>query len=180
MASVAVDNSTYQLWTFSMPDLTPPPDVVENPYGDPLLRVDSTYWSDEMGAPLLNHGVWALGQIDVYIPNRDIIDGWKDILLELVWKPGMLDDPFLPNQPNILVTPWDQMEASRVDTDLGDGWVKSVYEITIWPNPAEEWIAIKGNILVDGLVITTTCIPEPATIALLGLGALALLRKRKA
>ena len=58
-------------------------------------------------------------------------------------------------------------------------WVQSTYHITIWPNPAEEWIAIKGNIVVDSLEIETECIPEPATMGLLGLGSLALLRYRR-
>jgi len=58
-------------------------------------------------------------------------------------------------------------------------WNVTLYKITIWPNPAEEWIAIKGDIVVDQLEIVTECIPEPATMGLLGLGSLALLRNRR-
>jgi hypothetical protein len=87
----------------------------------------------------------------------------------------------MPDQPLVGVSavPMDSMTMSVVhDPIAGTDWITSIYDITIWPNPAEEWIAIKGDILVDELGIRTECVPEPATIGLLGLGGLALLRLR--
>ena len=43
----------------------------------------------------------------------------------------------------------------------------------IWIRPAE------CTTYIDELVIDTICVPEPATIFLLGLGGMALLRKRR-
>jgi hypothetical protein len=174
--SMAFGNTTEVVWRFNEPDLTPLPDVVSNPYGDPLLVVDSCYWIDMIDG---HTGVFPLsGQIDVYIPNRDVIDGYKDILLTLIWKSSTIDT-ILPDDPLVAVTPFDSMQMYRDDMDLGDGWTQTLFTITIWPNPIEEWFTIKGDIMVDELSIYTECIPEPATISLLGLGILTLLRKRR-
>jgi hypothetical protein len=174
--SMAFGSTTETVWKFDEPDLTPAPDVVSNPYGDPLLVVDSCYWIDMIDGRI---GVFPLsGQIDVYIPNRDVIDGYKDIWLTLIWKPSTIDT-ILPEDPLVAVTPFDSMQMSRDDIDLDNGWMQSLFSITIWPNPIEEWFTIKGDIMVDELSIYTECVPEPATISLLGLGILTLVRKRR-
>jgi len=175
------DGSTFQQWDFSINNPTPPPDVVYNPYGNgPQLRVDTPYdWYEVIE---LGYGVWPLsGEIDVYIPNRQLPLDHKDIWIQLIWKQAHLDpNPFLPDQPLIGVTPFDSMQMSRHDSVNLNGWTHSLFQINIWPNPFEEWITIKGNILVDQLTIDTICIPEPATLALLGIGGLmTLIRKRR-
>ncbi|MHC4060649.1 MAG: PEP-CTERM sorting domain-containing protein [Planctomycetota bacterium] len=76
----------------------------------------------------------------------------------------------MPNEPLIGVAPFESMEMSRQDSVGQDGWVSSLFMIDIWPNPSEEWISIKGDIMVDELAIDTYCIPEPVTILLLGCG----------
>jgi hypothetical protein len=42
----------------------------------------------------------------------------------------------------------------------GSNWILSTYQIVLWPNPPEEWIAIKGDFIVDQLDIKTACVPE--------------------
>ena len=52
----------------------------------------------------------------------------------------------------------------------------------LWGDPMETWMEQDmgpAQIALDQIVIDTICIPEPFTIALLGLGGLALIRRRK-
>lgn len=162
--------STMQQWEFSVFDLTPAPDVVRNPYGDPLLWANTHGWIPQLDC---RQGIWPLsGEIDVYIPNAPYAPE-KLIWIQLTWKAGNEVNPYLPDEPMVGVTPFDKIIISRTDTLVDCGWTHSIFVIDMWPNPIGEWITIKGDILVDELVIDTIC-PEPATIALLGLGGLAL------
>jgi len=180
--SAALANTTTQIWYFGADDVMPVPDVV-NPVGHtPKLRVDpgsGTGWHPTVDG---RTGVWSLsGEIDVVIPNYEFPNPYKDITISLIWAPGGVDD-FMPDQPLVGVSaiPMDSMTMSVVNDPFeGTIWTQSIYSIRIWPNPPREWIAIKGDILVDQLDIKTTCVPEPATMGLLSLGGLALLRVRR-
>ena len=182
--SAALATTTSQIWYFDKTgDVMPVPDVVDNAYGDPQLKVDKgsgTGW--QATTPDGRTGVWSLsGEIDVVIPNYPVPNPYKEITINLTWAPGGTD-PFLPDQPIVGVSaiPMDSMTMSVVNEPIpGTIWTQSIYSIVIWPNPPIEWIAIKGDILVDELDIKTTCVPEPATMGLLGLGGLALLRVRR-
>jgi len=169
--------STVQQWNFATDEHIPAPDSVSNPYGDPLLRVNSVDdWIDGIDQ---RQGVWSLsGEIDVYIPNWPEIRPEKEIWVQLTWKATDVD-PFLPNEPVVGVVPFEYMEASLISEQLGDGWMHSLFLINIWPNPVEEWITIKGDIMVDQLVIDTICVPEPATLVLFGMGWLVTVARKK-
>jgi hypothetical protein len=183
--SAASATTTTQIWYFGTEDPMPLPDFVDNAYGTPQLKVDP-------GPGGWQGGAWSLsGEIDVIIPNYRVLNPYKEITIRLTWAPGGVD-PFMPDQPLIGVVgldvpadavPVDEpvMEIVSITNDplAGTPWVLSTYEIIIRPNPPREWIAIKGDILVDVLDIRTTCVPEPATMGLLSLGGLALLRVRR-
>jgi hypothetical protein len=190
--SAAYATTTSQIWYFNTNDVMPVPDVVNNDYGDPLMRIDQGTGTGFDETIAGRTGVWSLsGEIDVIIPNSPVLNPYKKITINLIWAPGGVD-PFMPDQPLVGVVgldvpddamPVDEpvMEIVSIINDpfAGTPWVLSIYEIIIRPNPPKEWIAIKGDILVDELGIRTECVPEPATVGLLGLGGLALLRSRR-
>lgn len=176
--------STYQEWSFSTGDSISAPDDGGNgnPYGTPSLSAspgrNGEGWINFLGQ---RQGIWGLsGQIDAIIPNRPGPFPEKEIWVWLRWKSQGDLDPFLPEWPIVDASPYTDMEKHYIEESIeADGWVNSRFEITIWPNPDQELIFVKGDIYVDHLIIDTICIPEPATVLLLGLGGLVGVMRRR-
>ena len=141
--SAAFATTTSQIWYFHSNDTTPGPDYSANPFGTAELHIEPgpaayPYWEVIDG----RLGVWALsGEIDVIVPNNPTIRPWKEIIIDLVWAPAD-SDAFVPNEPLVGVSaaPMEAMEMSAVDELLSGDWHHTRYDITIWPNPPEEWI----------------------------------------
>jgi hypothetical protein len=107
----------------------------------------------------------------------------KNFYEELVFKVeltsgSIYQDFFTPSGENTYTDSWYNVQ------DLGGG----SYRFSLWaefqPNPPwEEKVytlsSSTGNIYLDSLHVATECIPEPATICLLGFGALSLLRRKR-
>lgn len=173
--------TTYQEWNFDDANNPPLPEVIANPYGTPkatlLGEPDYTFgWFENYDG---HSGVWHAEflNLSLEIPNRIFPDGYKEIWLEVVYQ-GNLDSA------SVTPVPAGGKVISIGQTVIGQDnfWKKLVIGWRLEPNPQSEIICLgfsgTGS-SIDSVVVETTCIPEPATFALLGLGALALVAGRR-
>ena len=129
----------------------------------------------------VGYGVIPLsGWIDVIVDNHDPRpENEKWIRIQLTWinQPGGNGLPPTVTVEDLLNGgPFDVPSIGNIP--LGMGWTHTTYEIILPQNPVDEWVYIDGDVFVDELVIDTWCIPEPGSMALIGIGLLALLKRK--
>jgi len=177
------DNTTFAEWGFA--DATNPsaPDAGwVNPFGAPTLEVMGdmpyTQWkADDLG----HQGVWKFEDyIQIEIPNYDTENPMKEVWVQITYQADSIGQG-IPLE--ITATPGLQsvtlVDQAQVDTF----YYNETYSVILEPNPSFETIFVSPRnctTYVDQIVIDTICVPEPTTICLLGLGALAMLRRRRA
>jgi hypothetical protein len=174
--------TTFEQWEFSTSNPITPPDIMSNPYGLPSAHAwpgTSQNWVDLWGG---RQGMWPLsGTIEITIPNRPEPLPYKDIWVQLTWARQVQSSTPVVWEMN------SGVHASVVhDTILGptgyptpnEWWYHTVFQIHLQPNPSSEVVKIDGTLVVDQVVIDTICAPEPASLGLLLIGGVALLRRR--
>lgn len=145
----------------------------------------SMQWTDSF--QLGGHEGWyvpvgsANGQIVINMPNWIDEEPVKYLRLQMTYN-----GPDQASTPTVNIVGTDPQGClttfiGQIDevTPLGQQYSISMWKIV--PNPDSERIiiTIPTGLFVDEIVVDTISIPEPATMALMGLGVLGLLRRRK-
>jgi len=191
--------TSWAMWEFLNDDPTPPPDDGFLPFGPPSMVVTpgpGAGWFDlnppyNPNASPTNpsgYGWWNLsGQLDITMPNSPILNPHKEIWIQLTWSPQAPENvPFVSvTHPGGTTTETSVPLVHTIAYEEYPGQAqglkvfRDVYHIDLIPNPPWEIIHIRGGINVDEVVVDTWCVPEPASLGLLSLGALVLRRRRR-
>lgn len=195
-------NTTYQAWGF---DTSANPASVEpgsyNPYGATNFWVDDvdttfpysgTYWkgldggvNDGQPGATYHSGVWRLDNsfVEIYIPNNPTQNEQKIIQLQMTYyasgTTGANPEMDIFTDPMYNFKSITQTSKTLLDVE---GYYHAIWEIIIEPNPNNETLYIwprDCTLYIDEIVIDTICIPEPITVAILGLGGLLMAVRRK-
>jgi hypothetical protein len=183
---------TSQTWTFDDADNPAIPEISNNPYGTAEASIIVTgvscgaapgWYASFLG----RQGVWASEETTatLWIPNSQVPNPYKDIWLTMGFRADLTktDAEVIATVPTAtdieqlgwVITPtYDQWGYT-------DGWYVLTAHWRIYPNPASETIFIKihdSGADIDYITVVTECIPEPATVGLLSLGVLGLIRRK--
>jgi len=196
-----LEGSTCQEWDFmtsgdpAVLGFYPEPDgssgITNNPYDTPMAWVHGpeAWWSDGFGPPGSSGGSWSdFSYMEFYVPNRPNMpaDSWKAVRVQVTYF-----DPFGGGLPPFIEVAPEVGTAEETFVgeviDLGEDWFFIYEDWHLEPNPDAEWVYIQNpgatnplpNYAISEVVIDTICVPEPATLALVGLGAAALAARRR-
>ena len=190
-------DTTCQAWGFNNANNPADLDIDLNPFGTPSAQVYgvdpppsipfdpyNTFWKDQDNG---HQGVWRIyGEsfLLLYMPNLPVQNEQKIVQLQMTYYAsgytGADPELMIFSTPTATDVAVNQISKVQVDEHF---YYHVIWEIAIEPNPNEEWIKIQPRdctIYLDEVVVDTICIPEPATITLLSLSALAMLKKRRA
>jgi hypothetical protein len=172
---------TYQEWGFDTPDNPAPTTMQINPFAqEPLLAVIK---GDPFSGNLRNeNGVWTDSSLSVtmVIPNNPVSNPYKEIKVEMKYQGQVM----LSWVKDLQEMDFPVATVSSEIEDLGNGWKILRDTWRIEPNPYAEKLCYGvsglGQIAaLDYIHVYTNCIPEPATLALMGLGLGFVIRRKK-
>jgi hypothetical protein len=191
----SLPNQTYQRWeagpnSGSTGYLVP--DVYTNPYYDPCdpsseppyMTMANAHLVETTGPDDTLIFAWHIGAdgqtggtVSLWIPNNPDPDLYKLIF----WQMTSDKSPTPTGAPPATVPPGTALTSPYPQVQHGGTWYTYNGLLKIEPNPEGEWITFNLAYCthIEEIVVSTVCVPEPATLSALGFGALVLLRRRR-
>lgn len=182
--------ATVQEWDFNSANLPLAPDGSTwgsggggfiNPYGTPLLTQSTSalHFPSVAG----RNGVYVMPGgpplMEFYIPNDPLGVGPKEVWVQICWYAG--GTPFRPDV-TLLSNAYTGPVSLINEFAKPDGWTHSTFAVILPSKPSSERLLLNNfspvAIAVDQVVIDTICVPEPASLAALGLACAAFLKRR--
>jgi len=173
--------TTHQLWDFTPGFITPIT-------GDGYTAIPESVISPDPGAVIATiapGGAWdgvtnlIAGfylSVSLELPNYDVPNPFKVIWVDV-------GNAVIYSENIGVSASGHDIPSTQYIYEILPGQGDAEFGIMIWPNPALEKITMvfgPGTVL-DYVHVDTICdVPEPVTVALLGLGGLALLRRKRA
>jgi hypothetical protein len=167
--------STHQVWDFT------PGYIIPSGAGYTAVPEDVFNPSPNRVAATILLGTWdqvtlitgSMIFVNLEIPNYENLNPYKIIWVDI--------GNAVPS--NIGVSAVGSSGSNGYSYEMLPGRGDAEFGVKIWPNPYTEKIsfAVMGmtsQAVLDYIHVDTICIPEPVTIVLLGLGAIAALRRR--
>lgn len=176
--------STYQKWEFSTSDLLPLADSYDNPYGTPtVMEAIEGRWFNQFSD---HQGVWGSPTIRFEVANDSETLNDSKYRVQIFWNPSTLTPVYLNMYVCDSLGFGPVLQADIVDRHQDSSWSSYTFEVTAAPFDSVPVVYCEGRSSdgslvrahVDEVIIDTIVIPEPATLALIGLGGLLLRRKR--
>jgi len=164
-----------------------PPGVIPQNYNQPADMPWAAYWaSGGAGVPLaggfLNDNIGLVltqgGTLTKTMGNRADENEIKEFYALAIWS--LMRGQGVPQLTISVSSPGAIVNTTTAETGEA-GTFATVIEGTIEPQPDFEDFSFtfSGPALLDEIYIGTHCTPEPATVSLLALGGLAVLRRRR-
>lgn len=183
--------ATVQEWDFNSSNLPLAPDGniwgsggggFVNPYGTPLLTQATS--AIHMASVFGRNGVYVMPggppMMEFYIPNDPLGAGPKEFWVQISWFAG--GTPFRPDV-TLFSTAYSGPLSLINEFTMPDGWNHSTFAVTLPSKPSSERLVLNNfspvGIAVDQVVIDTICVPEPASLAAIGLGCAMLIKSRR-
>jgi hypothetical protein len=181
--------TTHQQWTFDDADNPAAPEDYRNDYGMPVANITpgdfASGWVDTVPGFGTQTGIWDLGDggtIVLEIGNQPVASPYKEIWVQVTYfEDTLIPSPTVDVPGAVLLAEQTEIILVEATQPFGD-WLmqKTVWQIT--PNPASEQIVITAlqgaTAMVDQVTVDTICIPEPASMVMLILGASTLMLRR--